>query len=274
MIVQTIEISEHFFLYCALLFNNNESVRYSKNTVNLRVEVEKILELNNVEHISMPDHRYQYLLSVLNSNYYESTAETKKSHDEILKYVKSISELPEMKKLWEMERKELALSLKSYDKPIEAVKNLFKTYFDFEPKINNFYVTRNWDKSGMCIPTKGAFYVVASWNSSEPNVGNIIHEIMHAYVDEVELGLTDNIKTIINNLPDGIFSNYKKAYTVVYESLVRALVVYLSGKDKDIEDQVFSEDDIALQLPEKYLQRLETDSPKVISKDYLSHLTI
>ena len=60
----------------------------------------------------------------------------------------------------------------------------------------------------------------------------------------------------------------------MYESLVRALVVYLSGKDSDIESQEFSEDDIALQLPEKYLQKLKVDSPKVISKDYLSNLTI
>ena len=90
MIVQTIEIPEHFFLYCALIFNNNESVRYSKNTENLKTAVTLILERNKVEHVSMPDHRYQYLLSVLNSNNYEPTEETRKSHDEVLKYVKSL----------------------------------------------------------------------------------------------------------------------------------------------------------------------------------------
>jgi len=274
MIVNTIEIPEHFFLYCALLFNNNESVRYSRNTESLKAEVGRILKRNKVEHTSMSDHRYQYLLSVLNSNHYAPTEETKKSHDEILKYVNDISKLPEMEKLWEKERKELSESLKSYNKTIEVVKNLFKTFFDFEPRINTFYVTRNWDKSGMCIPTKEAFYIIACWNSSEPNVRNIIHEITHAYIDEVELPITINIKTIINGLSDEVFSNYKKAHTVVYESLTRALVVYLSRKGRDIEDQDFSEDDIALQLPEKYLLKLETDSPKIISKDYLSNLTI
>ncbi|HCC42584.1 TPA: hypothetical protein DEP93_03880 [candidate division WWE3 bacterium] len=222
----------------------------------------------------MPDHRYQYLLSVLNSNNYEPTEETKKSHDEILKYVKSISELPEMNKLWEKELKELALSLEFYGEPIETITKLFKTYFDFEPKTNHFYVTRNWDKSGMCIPAKNAFYIIASWNSPKPNIRNIIHEIIHAYIDEIELPVSENIKATINNLPEEVFSNYKKAHTVVYESLVRALVVYLSRKDKDIEDQKFSEDDIALQLPEKYLQKLEADSPNIISKEYLSNLTI
>ena len=274
MIVQAIEIPEHFFLYCALLYNNNESVRYSKNTENLKTAVTSILERNKVEHISMPDHRYQYLLSILNSNNYEPTEDIRKSHSEMLGYVKSISIIPEMQELWEENRNELSESLKSYDSPIKTVMNLFKTYFDFEPKVAKFYVTRNWDKSGMCIPTKDAFYIVASWNSSEPNVRNIIHEIMHAYIDEVELPISDGIKVIINNLPDEVFSNYKKAHTVVYESLVRALVVYLSGKDSDIESQKFSEDDIALQLPEKYLQKLKVDSPKVISKDYLSNLTI
>lgn len=274
MTIQTVEIPEHFFLYCALLFNNNESVRYSKNTENLKTAVTAILERNKVERISMPDHRYQYLLSVLNSNSYGPTKESRKSHDEVLKYVKSLSSIPEMQELWEGKRRELFESLKSYDASIKAVTNLFKTYFDFEPKVAKFYLTRNWDKSGMCIPTKGAFYIVAGWNSSEPNVRNIIHEIMHAYIDEVELPISDGTKTIINNLPDEVFSNYKKAHTVVYESLVRALVVYLSSKDTDIEPQEFSEDDITLQLPEKYFQKLETDSPKVISKDYLSNLTI
>ena len=126
----------------------------------------------------------------------------------------------------------------------------------------------------MCIPTKNAFYIVVSWNSSEPNVRNIIHEIMHAYVDEVELMISDNIKAIINNLPDEVFSNYKKAHTVVYESLVRALVVYLSSRDQSIENQRFSEDDIELQLPKRYLQKLENDSQEVISKEYLSNLQI
>ena len=274
MIVQTIEIPEHFFLYCALIFNNNESVRYSKNTENLKTAVTAILERNKVEHITMPDHRYQYLLSVLNSKNYEPTEETRKSHDGVLKYVKSLSNIPEMQELWEENRKELSESLKSYDAPIKAIVSLFNTYFDFEPKVAKFCVTRNWDKSGMCIPTKDTFHIVVSWNSSEPNVRNIIHEIMHAYIDEAELPISDGIKTIINNLPDEVFSNYKKAHTVVYESLVRALVVYLSGKDSTIESQEFSEDDIALQLPEKYLQKIKVDSPKVISKDYLSNLTI
>jgi hypothetical protein len=179
-----------------------------------------------------------------------------------------------MRELWEENRKELAESLKSYDTTIKSVINLVKTYLDFEPKVARFYVTRNWDKSGMCIATKNAFYIVASWNSPKPNVRNIIHEITHAYIDEVELPISDGIKTIINNLPEEIFSNYKKATTVVYESLVRALVVYLSGKYNGVEDQAFTEDDIALQLPEKYLQKLEVESPKVISKEYLYNLTI
>ena len=180
MIVQTIEIPEHFFLYCALLFNNNESVRYSKNTENLKTAVTAILERNKVEHITMPDHRYQYLLSVLNSKNYEPTEETRKSHDGVLKYVKSLSNIPEMQELWEENRKELSESLKSYDAPIKAIVSLFNTYFDFEPKVAKFCVTRNWDKSGMCIPTKDTFHIVVSWNSSEPNVRNMMPEIMHA----------------------------------------------------------------------------------------------
>lgn len=274
MVIQTVEIPEHFYLYCALLFNNNTTVRYSKNTEDLKAKVDKILSEKGIEHLDMPDHRYQYLLTILNANNYNPTKDTRESHVATLAYIKKISELPDMQNLWEEEKKDLSESLKAYDQPAQNIIDLFKKNFDFEPKVNSFYVTRNWDKSGMCIPTKNAFYIVASWNSSEPNVRNIIHEITHAYIDEVELPISESIKTIINNLPEEVFSNYKKAHTVVYESLVRALVVYLSKKNKDIEDQKFSEDDIALQLPEKYLQKLEADSPKVISKDYLSNLAI
>jgi hypothetical protein len=274
MLVNTREIPEHFYLYCALLFNNNESVRYSKNTEILKTKVDKILELNKVERIPMPDHRYQYLLSVLNSNNYKPTEGRREPHDEILKYIEYISELPEMKTLWEKNRTELVDGLKSYAKPIKDVVKLFKTHFDFEPIVNNFYVTRNWDRSGMSIPTKKAFYIIVGWNSTEPNVRNIIHEIMHAYANEVELRISNNIETIINGLSNEIFSNYKKTRTIVYESLVRALVVYLSKKCPDVGSQDLSEEDLELQLPAKYLQRLECDAPEIISKEYLSSIQI
>lgn len=272
MTIKTIEIPGHFYLYCALLFNDNQTVRYSKDTEALKEKVDEILDRNDFEHLSMPEHRYQYLLSVLNSNNFKPNEDTNKSHDEVLAYVKKLSELPEMQQLWEEEKKALHESLKEYDKPLIAVANLFKTRFDFEPAVNEFYVTRNWDKSGMRIPTKNAEYILVSWNSSKPNVRNIIHEIAHAYVDEIEIPVTENIKTIINNLPDEVFDNYKRAYTVVYESLVRALVIYLSNLDPNIEDQDFSQEDTELVLPKVYLEKLKHDSPKVITKDYLSTL--
>lgn len=274
MIVQTIEIPEHFFLYSALLFNNNETIRYSKNTEDLKAEVTTILERNSVDHLPMPDHRYQYLLSVLNSKDYESIEDNREAHREVLKYIKSLSDVPELQELWMKKRRELEEDLKNYITPIQEVTTLFKTYFDFEPKVSTFYVTRNWDKSGMCIPTKDSFYVITSWNSSKPNIRNIIHEIMHAYINEVELPISDEIKTVINNLPDEVFNYYKKSPTVVYESLVRALVIYLSRKFKNIEIQELSEDDISLQLPEMYLKKLEIDSPEVIAKEYLSKLAL
>lgn len=274
MKIQTVASPEHFFTYCALLFNDNHSINYSKNTENLKAEVCKTLEKSNFPHIQMPDHRYQYLLSILNSDGYVPNNNTNKDHDEILNYVKTISEISDMKALWLKKQQEVKEELKLYEKPINKLTKFFKDYFDFEPKVNTFSITRNWDRSGMCIPTKDAHYILVGWNSNVPNLRNAVHEIMHMYVEEVDLNISIELQKMIDQLPDEVFNKYRKSYVIAYESLVRALVVYLTSMSEAIEKQEFSKEDLLLQLPEKYLAKLISDSPKCISKDYLSNLSL
>ena len=77
------ESPEHFYLYCALLYNDNQTVRYSKQTQELKTLVVDILSKNSIRHILMDHHRYYYLRAVLNH----------KEEAQLQDYIKEISDL-------------------------------------------------------------------------------------------------------------------------------------------------------------------------------------
>lgn len=275
MTIQTTDLPELFYLYCALLYNNNDSVSYSKKTEELKNAVIKILKSQEFPYLMMLDHRYQYLKSLLNSPNYHPTGQARSEHEEMVRYVKSLSEVKELQELLLDWQSALRESLDGYTETIKKVTELFKDSFDFEPKVKEFYITRNWDKSGMMIPTSTKSYIIVGWNNDpKPNVRNLVHEITHAYLAEVDLKIPNDIEAIVSKIPADLTRNYRKNSTIVEESLVRALVVYLSNTNLKIPLQEFSEDDKALQLPEIYLQKLNEDKPKVLSKEYLNKLSI
>ena len=275
MVIKITTLPELFYLYCALLYNNNDSISYFKKTEELKKAVVKILRSCGFPRLIMLDHRYQYLKSLLNSPNYEPTDQVRPEHHEIVQYVKALSETKELQKLLLKWQPALRESLAGYTEAIKNVTELFKNNFDFEPKVKGFYVTRNWDKSGMMIPTPTKSYIIVGWNNDpKPNVRNLIHEITHAYLQEVELKIPADVETIVAKIPTDLTKNYRKTYTIVEESLVRALVVYLSKNNLKIPIQEFSEDDIALTLPEIYLRKLNKDKPQVFSKNYLNKISI
>ena len=222
----------------------------------------------------MDDHRYQYLLSILSTTDYQSNSTTKLGHELVLDYVKSLTQLEDLKPIWESEKVQVEEHLNLYDDVISKVQQLFNDFFDIKSKFETIYITRNFDKSGMLIPLEKEAYLILGNISYRPNIRNLIHELTHAYLKEINLKITSNIKNIINKIPDEIYDNYKKPYVVVEESMVRALVVYLTDKCESFQKEELSQQDKELVLTEKFLDRLYTDNITKISKEYLENIEI
>lgn len=222
----------------------------------------------------MPDHRYQYLLSILAADKENTEDNIRPAHKEVISYIKTLAEVEELTELKNAENAQVEKHLNLYGDTFKKVTKLFKEVFDFESKYKNIYVTRNFGKSGMFIPANNDGYLILGNISYKPNIRNLIHELLHAQLEEVNIRITQNIKNVINNLPDEIYDNYKKPYTVVEESLVSALVIYLTQKSDAFEQEEFSEQDKGLVLSEFYLKILNQDNREILSKKYLENINI
>jgi hypothetical protein len=274
MLLAPITLDQLFFLYCALIYNNNETIQLPTPQLKVAENIREILEEQKFEKIEIPDHRYQYLLSLLSSKDNRLKDSIKPEHFPIVSYVQNLSKTEKLQSLLRDEKAQVEEHLSQYGDSFQKVTNLFKKTFSFESKYSTIYVTRNFGKSGMFIPLEEEGYLVLGNIFSKPNIRNLIHELLHAQLEEVSIKVTPNIKRIINELPDKVYDNYKRPYAVVEESLVRALVVYLTRKSSDFEEEELSEQDLGLIMPELYLKKLEKDNKDILSKDYLENLEI
>jgi len=263
-----------FYLYCALIYNDNKTIRLPSPQVLVAENIVELLEGVGYKKVDMPDHRYQYILSLLQSPNYKTTDQIRPLHIDIIEYIKDLSELEELQVLFNTEKEQVEEHFSLYGDNLDKVTALFNKKFDFKSKYENVYVTRNIGKSGMLIPLEKECYLILGNISFYPNIRNLIHELLHAQLKEVNLKLTDNIRNVINNLPDEVYDNYKKPYTVVEESLVRAMVVLLTKNSDYFENEELSIQDKELVLPQTYFNKLNTDNKEVFNRDYLENLSI
>lgn len=274
MIIKPTTLEPLFYLYCALIYNDNKTIRLPQPQIEVAKNIKKILENNNVKKIQMDDHRYQYLLSILGTIDYQINEFTKQGHEPVLEYVKSLTQIEDLKPLGEKEKSQVEEHLGLYGDAFTNVQNLLNDTFDIKPKFETIYVTRNFDKSGMLIPLEKEAYLVLGNVSFKPNIRNLIHELTHAYLEKVNLKSTPTIKDVINKLPNEVYDNYKRPYVVMEDSMVRALVVYLTDKSELFQKEELSEQDKELVLTEKYLEKLYQDNQTRITKEYLENLEI
>lgn len=274
MNLKTQPIDKLFYLYCALVYNNNKTIRIPDSKHELVKKIVKMLKSKNVAQFRMDDHRYQYLLSLLNSENYEQSLQVNPNHVPVLTYIKLLSELPELQDLWKGEQVELNGYLTKYSEAINKIPEIFSKYFDFEPQVKDVIITRNVGKSGMLIPTSNVFYLIIGNITDEVNLRNLTHELLHAYLREANLPLNDDFRAKIDNLPAEILDNYKSDYTLIEEFVVRALVVYLSELEDFIPKQEFSEEDKLMKYPEIIYKNLKKEEVKKFSKDYFENLKI
>jgi hypothetical protein len=246
---------------------------YSGEIAELKQKIVAVLENMNVPQLNMLLHAYHYLMGLYNPEGYEAYGTIQNPVQEVLDYVAMLANIPGLHDIFKEYENTLDEKLKAYETKFAYIQEYFKDHFDFEPTLNKFSITRNWDSSGKCIKTKSEYIIFVGWIPTGLNSNQIMHEILHAYIHECTLQIPTNLQTYIEG-SERAFRSYHNENTVVEESIVRALVVYLDRLDGEKFGFSLSKNDIDMKLPKMYLDVLEKDRTSRFSKNYLSKITI
>lgn len=257
-----------------MFYANNRTLGYNECVEELSKKIVNTLGKLNIPKISMPKHSYHYVMGILNPKGYDDNGEHMVPDPQVLEYITNLSKIPQLQKIWKEYESELDNKLTEYQNKFPDILNFFQTHFDFQPLTPKFFITRNWDTSGKCIKTDTETYILVGWKKDGINLRQILHEIMHAYVNKCSLTMPENFTTLINKIPKYVFEDYAKPNIILEESLVRALVVYLSRIDSNITNYSLSEDDLAMVLPKKYLEILENNKKNSLFLSYLNTINI
>lgn len=273
MELQTVKIQKHFYLYCALFYANNPTIGYKDWVTELKDKAVSILERHNIPKLDMPMHSYHYLMGMFNPNGYENNGNIMHPDPELIEYLEKISQIPELQELWKEYEDDFDKRLREFEERFNDIRDFFINHFNFEPNIRDYYLTRNWDTSGKCIKTNKKFYILVGWKKEGINLNQILHEIIHSYLDMCTLIIPANIKNYLDKMPQEVLSSYANPSIFAEESLARALVVYLSHLEENIPDYSLVGTDLDMLLPAKYLEILREKKPIKLTINYLGELS-
>ncbi len=270
-----IEKSEkHFYLYCALFYNNNRTIDSNDVVSEVSTKVIEVLSAINFRKIDMPMHSYHYLMGLYNPDGYIDNGNTMKQPQEITDYINELSNISQLQDLFKQQEPELDQKLNRYEEKFEYITKHFNTYFDFEPKDKTFILTRNWDASGKCISTKEGAHILVGWRIKGLNAKQILHEITHSFISTCTLPVYSDIENILNTVPDYVKQSYANPKILTEESFIRALVVYLDHLEGDTFEFSLNEDDLSMYLPSKFLEKMQKDNITVISQEYINNFRV
>lgn len=273
MELKTVKLPKHFYMYCAMFYANNRTIGYKDWVSELKDKVVTILEKSGIPKLDMPMHSYHYLMGIFNPDGYKDNGKTMIPAKEVLEYVDKIALLPELQELLAQYEPDLTGRLKDFEVRFSDIENFFKSHFDYEPNIKNFYLTRNWDTSGKCIKNEDGYYILVGWKKEGINLNQILHELTHSYIGKCTLTVPKDVNDYLKKMPEDVLGSYANPSIYVEESIVRALVVYLSQLDDNIQNYSLVGTDLDMLLPAKYLEVLEKDKPVKLTIDYLNKLT-
>lgn len=272
MELKTAKLQKHFYIYCAMFYADNRTIGYKDWVSELKDKVITALEKSNTPKLDMPMHSYHYLMGIFNPEGYEDNGKLMIPTKEVLDYVERMSALPELQELWKQYEPDFDTRLKDFEERFIDIENLFKNHFDYEPDIKTFYLTRNWDTSGKCIKTKDGYYILVGWKKEGINLNQILHELTHSYLDKCILTIPRDVNDYLKKMPEEVLGSYANPTTYVEESIIRALVVYLSHSEENIQNYSLVGTDLDMILPAKYLEVLEKDKPEKLTIEYLNKL--
>ena len=166
--------------------------------------------------------------------------------------------------IWTGEKMDLSI--------LSDIIKIAERFFKFKPEINKLIFTVNLLESyyrGFSIQIEKTGYLITG-PSNSPNIRNLLHELIHFYVKNID---TFKIpQYIIQKIPKDVVSNYGDS--LLSESLVRTLVVYLSQKNNVMPKQEFNPNDISMIYPQKFLDLLNKKSVDHLTKNQIKNLLI
>lgn len=275
MKIKTLTIPELFYLYCALNYNGYDKENNQGGMHPVRKTVREKFSSANLPKYNFRYHPYQYTKQVLTSKNLQPTTNTNPDFFDALNYVNDFKNEMRLKRLWaSLVEKETKREIKRYEESITEIKKLLEESFAFNSKAEKVFFTVNLLESyyrGFAISLEKEAYIITG-PSDKPNSRNLLHEMIHLYLENLHLGVTTAVNKKIRGIPLHLRENYGGGESIVKESLVRTLVVYLTQKGHRLKKETFSDSDKKLQLPVIFFKRLTTISPKSIDSEILKKI--
>lgn len=270
MNVELVPVWEIFVLYCALNANGYNKENNKAGMHPVRLKVRSFLERRNYEKYDFKWNPFQYVKQVLTTDKLRPSKETNPDFVEAIDYLNKFREEAGVDEIWSEVKKETERVLKFYEEKIGEVLDKLQTVVKIEQPPQALVLTVNLLESyfrGFSVTFPEKTYLVMG-PSEKPDLRNFVHELLHAFVGQVDFNQKVD-DDLYERIPEELRINYPKD-KIVEESLVRALVTYLSDR-LGIEAQL-SNQDKQLVFPEVFLKRLEGLRPAEIDSGLLRSL--
>jgi len=261
-----------FYLYAALNYNGYDKENNKTGMHPFRKKVRDYLQNQSAPKFDFCYHPYQYTKQTLTTKNLNPSSETNPDFIPAIKYLQEFIKKANLTTLKEDFLQETKEAIKPYQDILPDIIKTAKEFFKFQPKINKLIFTVNLLESyyrGFSIQIEKTGYLVTG-PSDSPNIRNLLHELIHFYINDID---TPKIsQSIIQEIPKDIISNYGD--NLLSESLVRALVIYLSQKNNIIPKQEFNPNDISMIYPQKFLNLLNKKSVDHLIKNQIKNLFV
>jgi hypothetical protein len=261
-----------FYLYTALNYNGYDKENNKEGMHPFRKKIRNYLQDQSLPKFDFCFHPYQYAKQILTTKNLNPSSKTNIDFIPAIKYLQEFTEKANLKNLEENFIQSTDKAMEKYQDILPNVLKIVGDFFQFQPEINKLIFTVNLLESyyrGFSIQLEKTGYLITG-PSDSPNIRNLLHELIHFYINTIDSPKIH--QSASQKIPKEIINNYGNS--LLSESLIRALVVYLSQKDNTLPKQELNPNDISMIYPQKFLELLDKKSVNDLTKNQIKNLYI
>lgn len=264
-----------FCLYASLNYNGYDKENNKKGMHPFRKKVRNYLQNKSLPKFDFCHHPYHYTKQILTTKNFKPTPKTEPIFIPAINYLQEFTQKAHLISLENQFIKETQKTIKPYRAILPYILQITGKFFKFQPNINKLIFTVNLLESyyrGFSIQIDKTGYLITG-PSETPNSRNVLHELIHLYLNNINLSKTFFLpRNITTKISQKIINNYGD--NLLSESFVRALVVYLSQNQKGniIPKQKFNSEDILMVFPEKIFKLLDKKAITSLTKVQIKEL--
>ena len=261
-----------FYLYAALNYNGYDKENNKTGMHPFRKKVRDYLQNQSLPKFDFCYHTYQYTKQILTTKNLNPSYQTNTDFIPAIKYIQEFTKKVNLSAIKKDFLQSTKKAIKPYQDVLPDIIKIAEKFFKFQPKINELIFTVNLLESycrGYSIRIDKTGYIITG-PSDHPNIRNLLHELIHFYVKDTDIHKIP--QSIIKKIPKDMINNYGD--NLLSESLVRALVIYLSQKNNIIPKQEFNPNDISMIYPQKFLNLLNKKAVDHLTKNQIKNLFI